>query len=350
MIGVQEARTPQGRFHTSHYHIFASGAKVSRAPLFGCEIWVHKTLAVAHNPDGTAITVGDAKFTVQHADPRRLVVEARVAQLQIAFVVLHAPCQGTTSCDGLSPIDAAGHWWQETIDLCRTQVQAQFQWYMVDANASLPEGDGTHIGPLGAEASRPSEFFIQFIHELDLCVPCSFASVHQGQTTTWTHATGKKSRKDSVLISSNLRSLATASCVDVAHDSTFLHEDHLPVTLRCEGWHDVSATCQQFNWHDEAFINPDVCARFRQALQTLPLPAWHVNIDAHTALFERQLLLMGKKFFARPKTKSRRIRLQPATREDIAFKRQCLDLGRKIQPSNENSAFWKSSTGHSGTL
>ena len=182
VIGVQEARTPQGQFHTVHYKIFASGAKVSRAPLYGCELWIHKTLAVIQHPDGHKVRLGDAQFTVQHADPRRLIVEASVAQLRCAFVVLHAPCQGGKTEDGLPSLEVTRNWWQETTEICRDRVQTPLQWFLIDANASLPEGDGHHFGPVGAEVgTRPGEYFIQFLQELDLVVPSSFADVHQGQ-------------------------------------------------------------------------------------------------------------------------------------------------------------------------
>ena len=51
---------------------------MKRAPLLGCELWIHKTLPVAKDVDGNPIVLGKAIFTTQHADPRRLFVEARL--------------------------------------------------------------------------------------------------------------------------------------------------------------------------------------------------------------------------------------------------------------------------------
>lgn len=85
VVGVQEARTAQGRFHAPHYHIFSSGAKHKRAPLYGCELWIHKTLPVATDPEGKPVVLGRATFTVQHADPRRLFVEARLGTTTYAL-------------------------------------------------------------------------------------------------------------------------------------------------------------------------------------------------------------------------------------------------------------------------
>ena len=92
VIGVQEARTRAGQYHTQHYRIFSSGADFKQAPAHGCELWLHKHLPIAELPDGTPITWSDAKITTAHADPRRLFVRATLGHTPFAFVVLHTPC------------------------------------------------------------------------------------------------------------------------------------------------------------------------------------------------------------------------------------------------------------------
>lgn len=163
-IGVQEARTPQGKYHAPHYHIFASGAKHKRAPLYGCELWIHKTLPVAKDPHGRPIVLGKAAFTVQHADPRRLLVEAKLGRYVYAFIVLHAPSLATAAQDAPDPIEAASQWWDETAALYTKHVTASAQWVFIDANAPLDAGDGLLIGPNGAEpANHASTLFEEFI-------------------------------------------------------------------------------------------------------------------------------------------------------------------------------------------
>ena len=112
VVGIQEARTAQGRFQAPHYHIFASGAKHKRSPLYGCELWVHKTLPVATHAAGQPIVLGKATFTVQHADPRRLFVEAKlVGPAGYAFIVLHVPSLATPSQEYPNPAADAAQWW-----------------------------------------------------------------------------------------------------------------------------------------------------------------------------------------------------------------------------------------------
>ena len=75
-------------------------------------------------------------------------------------------------------------------------------------------------------------------------------------------------------------------------------------------------------------LDPARCEQFRQALATLPLPTWDANIDAHTALYESQVLALGKQFFSKPPGRKRHVRLADDTLAAIGFKRNVLDFGR----------------------
>ena len=94
VVGVQEARTAAGQYTSPHYRIFASGATVARAPLYGCELWIHKSKPLGKDANGKPITLGDAPVAILHADPRRLIAKVTLGASQYTFVVLHAPCQG----------------------------------------------------------------------------------------------------------------------------------------------------------------------------------------------------------------------------------------------------------------
>ena len=330
IIGIQEARTAQGRFHAPQYHILASGAKHKRAPLYGCELWVHKTLPVATDKGGQPVILGKAVFTVQHADPRRLLVEAKLGLATYAFIVLHAPSLATPSQENPDPIQDATQWWTDTSAIYTQHVTASDQWVFIDANAPLACGDGDLIGTHGAEsANKAGELLVEFIEQHQLVVPSTFPHLHQGPTATWTHSTGKKSRKDYVLVSRSVYPLVTSSWVDVMHDTTFAHEDHLPVFLQCQGWLRASTTKPPLCWDDQAMLDPDRLRAFQSALHTLPLPTWDTQVDDHAAIFERQLLTLGQQFFAKQPGKQRLIQLTPSTKDAIAFKRHILDYGRK---------------------
>ena len=128
--------------------------------------------------------------------------------------------------------------------------------------------------------------------------------------------------------------LATQSWVDIHHDNTFAHDDHLPVILSCKGWQQLKPSTAAFRWDAEKLLDPTCCQSFQQALNTLPIPHWSVDVDDHAAIQEAQLLQLGQKFFAKAPCRSNKITLQPDTLALIALKRQALDYGRAHQELN----------------
>ena len=240
------------------------------------------------------MTFGDASFVVQYADPSRLFVEARLHKTAYAFVVLHAPCIGTPVDSGTTPHEFIRQWWEVTAHLVAQHVGTSLCWILVDANAPLDAGDDVHVGSLGAEPlGRHTDDFAHFLQVRNLCAPSTFPCFHKGQTT-WTHATGSRSRKDYILLPVSSVPLVVDSWVEITHDNTFAHEDHLPVALTCKGWLPLPSLSKPPAWDDQALLDPHRCQLFRQALASLPLPTWDVNADDHTALLENQLLLLGR--------------------------------------------------------
>ena len=301
VIGVQEARTAAGQYHSQHYRIFASGATVARAPLYGCELWIHKTQPIAHDAQGNPITLGDAKVSIRHADPRRLVAVASIGQVHYTFVVLHAPCQATQSTENPSDGDVVAEWWMATSAIWNRTVTTEMCWVLVDANAPIDGEHGYHTGPLGAEnPSKAGTAFMQFLAGADLAVPSTFPHIHKGQTATWSHATGKRSRKDYIAIKAKMMQLATHSWVDIHHDNTFAHADHLPVVLSCKGWQKLKPIAPALRWDADKLLDPKCCQNFQHALSTLPIPHWSVDVDDHAAIHEAQLLQLGQISLPKP--------------------------------------------------
>ena len=301
VVGVQEARTAAGQYVSPHYRIFASGATTAKTPLYGCELWLHKTRPLGWDAKGQPVTLGDAPVSIVHADPRRLIAVATVGASKYTFVVLHAPCQAAQSTAQHNLPDGVAEWWHETCSLWEKHASVGPRWAMIDANAPVADANPPHTGDHGSEpSSKAGEHFMQFLVTMDLSLPCTFSQYHTGRTTTWSHATGKRSRKDYVAVSSNMMPLVLHSWVDVTHDNTFAHEDHLPVILQCQGWTRHQPVKPPLQWDECKLLDPQACRAFQQALMTLPVPKWQLQVDDHAALQERQLIQLGQQFFCTP--------------------------------------------------
>ena len=329
IIGLQEARTLPGRHVTDHYMIFASGFEDPRAPRFGCEIWLHRSLPFVAFEDGTSICAPEFKFAVVHADPRRLMLRADHVSCSFMVTVLHAPCLGKTRGNGHRPIDDIDQWWQETSRLLEKCAPATYHWLCVDANAPLATHETDCFALAHAEASNPQgALFEDFLLRHQLAVPATFSDIHPGEAWTWTHSSGSRCRRDYILVPLHTLPCVHESFIMKSYDGSFCHEDHIPVGIRFSAFLPARSGTVRMRWDELAFLDPVRVEQFQSALRTLPLPTWDVRTTDHCALYEDQVVQLSQQFFGGKSRQRARPQLSPATASMIAFKRHLLDLGR----------------------
>ena len=327
VAGLQETRRPAGRSFLDHYVTFASGAFVTpTCPHHGCELWLHRDLPWLTYPTGETLTFGQMTPAVAHADARRLIINLQKDDIQVSFVVLHAPCRSTAP-DG--SLDGIRKWWKETTTIVEKARLAPLTWVFADLNADIGTSPTVHFDCFGhggdTEQAKIAEEALQ---QLAWFAPSTFRWCHCGPHSTWRHPRGTEHRLDFPLCSKMAFELVESTQVMRSHDSCFAHEDHTPVTLRCGGWLSLPTVRSTPRWDFEAMANPAVCKAFQDALMTLPIPAWSVDIDTHVELWERNLLQLAQQFFCKTTKTKARPRLQEATCNLIAFKRSVLDFGR----------------------
>ena len=330
VIGIQEARTKQGRYRSEHYQIFSAGYQGPNPVCLGCELWIHRSMPLAMLPDGSHLTFRDFRVSTQWADPRRMFVLLENRELVLSFVVLHAPCLSKNKGDGSRPIDKLEAWWKETAQLFRTHATHDLIWVFIDANAPVNQEFHPFVGSLHAEAVNPQgRLFGNFLADARLFAPSTFDHFHDGPGHTWTHTNGSKYRRDYVLVSPKVLDIVTRTHVLHDFDTSFCHDDHLPLCLCVKGLLQKKVAClAKEEWDEQALICPVRTHAFRQALASLPIPTWNISVEAHTAWYESQLLQLGRQFFTKTKGTKTRPQLSPTTLAAIAMKRHLLDCAR----------------------
>ena len=328
-IGVQEARTMEGVYQSAHYRILASGGDGPKAARLGCELWCHASQPLAVSETGQRLFLKDFEFVVCHSDSRRLFAKFTNSHLAFAIVVLHAPCLGKPKGQGHRPIEDVAQWWTNTTALIEQAGLPALQWFLVDANAPLDDSSSHLRGPHGAEhCNATGTLFMDFLEQHALSVPATFAHLHAVPTTTWTHSSGARYRRDYVLTSPAAFALVERSWVQTSYDGTFLHEDHLPVVVSCRGL--LSSDCKRphIRWDEDKLRDPECCRQFQEALITLPLPTWSVATAEHCRIYEINVLQLAQQFFVKDQGKRARPPIAPDTANWILFKRHILDCAR----------------------
>ena len=330
IVGVQEARTPQGQDLSRHYAIYCSGVDVSQGSAhFGCEIWLRKDAVLATTDSGDAIKLRSCKVVVHVADPRRLVLVLTYDSFRLVVASLHAPCLSTHHS-----IDDLTEWWRTTTTIL-TGVSLDQCIICIDANAPLGREELPLTGDYGAELENAqSTLFRQFLEDTQMTVPCTFPDCHVGDSGTWKHPKGAMCRRDYVLLSLPLKSWATRSFVMADFDRARAHIDHLPSVLCLQGWLQGLTSSSKIIWDQDKLRDPLICEQFRQALATLPLPCWDIGADDHCRIWEKQLLELGAQFFSQTKSpgkEKRKPTLSQSTLALIQFKRHVLLLARHAE-------------------
>ena len=327
VIGVQEARTPQGQDLSQHYAIYCSGVDISQGSAhFGCEIWIRRNAVLATTSSGDTIRLSSCKVVVHLADPRRLILVLTYDSFRLVVASLHAPCLSSHHS-----LDDIAEWWRITTSSLAS-MSSDHCIICVDANAPLGRVELPLTGDYGAEPENAqSEIFRTFLEAMHLTVPCTFSDCHDGESGTWKHPTGAMCRRDYVLLSLPLKSWAVRSFILDDFDRARAHVDHLPSVLCLCGCLQGLASSSKICWDPDKLRDPQVCEQFRQALATLPLPCWSIAADDHCRLWEDQFFQVAAQFFKQDQPsnkKRRRPSLSRPTLDLIQFKRHVLGLAR----------------------
>ena len=122
--------------------------------------------------------------------------------------------------------------------------------------------------------------------------------------------------------------LVDASWVWYNFDGGFGHQDHFPVVLSFKGVWACTPPTSKLRWDFDKMRDPQARAAFESALRTMPLPAWHVDVDTHAQLLETNVVQLAQQHFGKPPKARHRPILTEATLNGIFLKRQALALFR----------------------
>ena len=193
----------------------------------------------------------------------------------------------------------------------------------------LATGACDNFGDHGSEPSNDQgHLFEQFILNGQWFAPTTMSWCHAGPHSTWTHPRGHRLRRDYVLCSEQALRWCIASWTDQAHDGGFAHEDHVPVCLQHSGWWHIEQSAAKHQWDRCAFLDPVTCHAFQQALATLPVPSWTVNVNDHADHFQHGVMQLARQFFTKKSGERVRPRLSEPTLALIQLKRSFLDYAR----------------------
>ena len=293
VIGFQETRSKAfGHSQQGAFHILSAPANSKGQ--FGVQLCIRSTIQGPH---------GDLDIAPQHLrilahDPRYLIVQFQHGDMQVLFIVAHAPCEDAS--------DAADRFWHSVNQHIPHHCHGWTTVALIDANARLGNLISSHVGDHQADTQNHNgQVLHNWLSHNDLYLPQTFDTCHCGSAPTWTHPTGSSARLDFIALSKDIDRLTTKSWVDDRIDLSIVRADHLCV-------------CAQF------WIQGKPCSSRRpvhydsQVLPSSQPLTWSTNVHDHAAILQTDILAANPR---QTIPRSRKPHLQESTWELIRNKK-----------------------------
>ena len=335
VLGIQEARTPKGAFHSLTHFRFSSGPQPGGVG--GVELWISKTWPYARTEGGCLLFVQEEHLHLQHCEPTALFMNV----VHLLLGVAHAPHSG-------HPQRHIEDWWQSLQRTIATLAGGRELVLLIDANARTDATVDSAFGGLSEDLQNYNGHCLrEFTSTLGLCAPASFHHVQYGKLATWTHpGTGTTSRLDYVLCPQTWLSCTMSSWVEDSCNTGHAIPDHACTCLQVE-WQELS--CFRLNkkipFDIQAMRQRQNAPVLAHIIQSAPQFGWQMNANEHA--YELVQWLHGELAQAFPRTTSTRRKLHFASEETsvahaqlTSSKRQCRAIMKMLRLQSMRRAFY----------
>ena len=278
LLGLQESRSPAGMSTADDVLRLAGGSCNGQ---YGIEIWINlaQPICLAR---GKPHYLKKSHVQIVHADTRRLLACIDHPMFQCHVLSMHAPQSGR-------PLSERKQWWTDTQELADVHCRNFPLIVLIDANAK----SGPHRPPIVFNnddvSSANTNFFIDFLHAQDLCLPCTSQS-HIGPTATWTSPDGMHDHRiDYVAIPQTWCPSCVHSCVLQDFDHGNAHEDHQAAGLQLCWQEDIAVQTARAKGasFQRIAIGPN-----RQHIECAGIPSapWSTDIETQVQALNQHLL------------------------------------------------------------
>ena len=271
LMGVQEARTPEGARAVDGFLVISTGPCGQN---LGCELWIDLEAVYAR--------VGNAEFTVPpkdcvvvHSDPRLLLVRITAPRLRCTAVVAHAPHSGR-------PLEERRTWWKA---LARALQPHPDLLLMIDANGRLGTVVSEAVGPGGYAQDEDSNgsLFHHALQQLQLFAPATFCDFNRTDYT-WISEPGALHRIDYVAVPRDWTAATPGESEPFLPDAAGNESDHIPVLVRLravQGRQTAPCRWRSCRVDKAKLADATRVQAFKDELAAISLDAWDTPVDEH---------------------------------------------------------------------
>ena len=216
---------------------------------------------------------------VWYSSERILAARCQLGTSALEIVVFYAPHRGRT-------VQEQELWWRHFKSVLAKRDKRAHLFMLGDGNCSVGSCSGDEIGHLAADFEDDGgEHLREICTEQKLMIPSTFDCWHEGQTHTFTSATGGRSRIDYILMPQELAASVLRSFVHQDFDLMNGDRDHFPLCLECNIKVGEKDVVKRFNrsplYHRAEAMKTQQRAILQFFLENCPSVDWSVDVNDH---------------------------------------------------------------------
>ena len=278
---LQETKMEGGLVRSSRFHRYASDA----CQHWGTAVWVSRVHPIGWRGK-LPVFLDEAELCVTASGPRHIVLQGRVHGERLCLASIHYPQQGRPIAEWETLQSILDPVWEAAAQ-CITIIGC-------DVNGRPPPAFGQVTGDkVVGSPDAAGHLFCEALHARGWWTPSTFSDCHTGSDCTHVHPSGKESRIDFFAVSSFFRCPDVCTWVDKSFDLLNLQDDHFALLLEVRkivGAHRTEdVKCRRRRFAVDKLKDPHVCSRISHRLESLPLPPWEMDVNAHAQVFQNSV-------------------------------------------------------------
>eukprot|EP00435_Cladocopium_sp_Y103_P016152 s505_g4.t1 len=279
LLGLQEARTPDGFGCSDHVLRYASGSLHGQ---YGVEFWVNTEVPYAHVA-GSPQFFTAAHFQVIHQDPRLLCLRIQAPHLQCYVHVGHAPHSGHSH-------DLRAAWWEMLSGIVTKCIESGDHFFMLDGNADPGDADDLAVCLPGLKTTANTPLLRTFLDDHSLYLPCTTA-IHVGDVTTWRSPDDTHEHCiDYIVLPQTSVDRCIHSCLLPDFDLGNNYTDHVAVAVQLQWTFTAECapprTAALHPGYDKSKIDSTAIAT---VLSQFSPPPWETDVETYVEVFNTHL-------------------------------------------------------------
>ena len=278
----QETKMPGEAIRSARFMRLSSDPDIH----WGTAIWISRTVPIGQ-VGKRPVFIDEQSLNVVASGPRFLILTGTANHELLCLSSVHYPHMGRPFHERLEL--------QRVLDVQWQRFHTGLCIIGCDANGRCPTEYAKVSGDRAfGDFDKAGFHLCETLEGMQWWLPSTFSACHEGPDCTHVHPVGGESRIDYFALSDELQQACVKTWVDFDFDMLNARDDHYALCLDLWQWRaragHANVRCRKQRFDVDRLKDADVQARVVAKLETIALPSWDLDVNAHAAEFQEHVL------------------------------------------------------------